>query len=75
MITVPVSDRHEGSDGAKQWLEVEMPTTRNEARGGKAFAFPLFGIFFLLTCYWVLAEWQKVPALISNALTAVHWAT
>jgi hypothetical protein len=52
-----------------------MPTTRNEARGGKAFAFPLFGIFFLLTCYWVLAEWQKVPALISNALTAVHWAT
>ena len=50
-----------------------MPISRKEARGGKAFAFPLFGIMFLLTCYWVLADWQSMPLMLSNVLAAVHW--
>lgn len=48
-----------------------MPVTRKEAHGGKAFAFPLLGIVLLLACYWVLAEWQEVPAMISGALSTV----
>ncbi len=55
------------------WLEVEMPVSRKEMRGSRAFAFPLFGIVFLLTCYWVLADWQEVPTLINAALASIHW--
>jgi len=50
-----------------------MPVSRKEARGGKAFAFPLLGIALLLTCYWVLADWQDVPTLVNTALASVHW--
>jgi hypothetical protein len=50
-----------------------MPVSRKEMRGGKAFAFPLFGIVFLLACYWVLADWPEVPTLLTNALALMHW--
>ena len=50
-----------------------MPVSRNEARGVKAFAFPLFGIVLLLACYWILADWQDMPTLLSDALATVHW--
>jgi hypothetical protein len=49
-----------------------MPISRKEARGGKAFALPLFGIMFLLACYWVLADWQSMPKLLSDTLAAVQ---
>jgi hypothetical protein len=52
-----------------------MPVSRKDARGGRAFAFPLFGIMLLLTCYWVLADWQDMARLISNTFDAVHWPT
>jgi hypothetical protein len=50
-----------------------MAISRKEMRGGKAFAFPLFGIVFLLACYWVLAAWQDVPTLIATIFNSVHW--
>ena len=50
-----------------------MPISRKETRRGRAFAFPLFGIAFLLACYWVLADWQNMPTMISGALATVHW--
>jgi hypothetical protein len=50
-----------------------MPMSPKETRGARAFAFPLFGIAFLLTCYLVLVEWQDMPAMINGALAAVHW--
>jgi hypothetical protein len=50
-----------------------MPISRKETRGGRAFAFPLFGIVILLASYWVLADWQDVPAIISGALASMHW--
>jgi hypothetical protein len=50
-----------------------MPVSRKEARGGKAFAFPLVGIVLLLACYWILADWQDVPTLVSDTLASVHW--
>ena len=50
-----------------------MPMSRKETRGARAFAFPLFGIAFLLTCYLVLVEWQDMPAMITGALTSMHW--
>jgi hypothetical protein len=50
-----------------------MPISRKDARGGRAFAFPLFGIMLLLACYWVLADWQDMPRIISDTLAALHW--
>jgi hypothetical protein len=50
-----------------------MAASRKDLRGGRAFAAPLFGIVLLMLCYWVLAEWPHLPALISSALGAVHW--
>jgi hypothetical protein len=50
-----------------------MPMSRKETRGGRVFAFPLFGIVLLLACYWILADWQDMPTMINTALAAVHW--
>ncbi len=50
-----------------------MPISRKAARGSRAFALPLIGIAFLLACYWILAEWQQVPTILSNALATVRW--
>jgi hypothetical protein len=50
-----------------------MPISRKETRGGRAFAFPLAGIALLLVCYWVLADWQDMPKIISEALASLHW--
>lgn len=52
-----------------------MPVSRNDARGGRAFAFPLLRILVLLACYLMIAEWQVVPLMISNALASVQWLT
>ena len=56
-----------------KWLEVDMPRSRKEARGGKAFAAPLFGVVLLLAFYWLLTDWQNLPAMLNSAITAVHW--
>jgi hypothetical protein len=50
-----------------------MPISRKETRGGRAFAMPLFGVVLLLASYWLLADWQNVPAMISSVLSAMHW--
>jgi hypothetical protein len=50
-----------------------MPMSRREARGGRAFAFPLFGIAILLASYWVLTDWQHLPQLIDATLSAMNW--
>ena len=50
-----------------------MGLSRNQRRGGKGFAAPLFGIIFLMACYWILAEWQELPAMIGATLSVVHW--
>jgi hypothetical protein len=58
---------------AEEWLEVWMPMSRRETRGGRAFAFPLFGIVVLLAAYWLIADWQEVPGIVNAALAVVHW--
>jgi hypothetical protein len=50
-----------------------MPLSRNQRRGGKGFAAPLVGIIVLIACYWILAEWQALPAMIGATLSAMHW--
>jgi hypothetical protein len=59
--------------GGLEWLEVVMPVSRREVRGGAAFAAPLLGVVLLLATYWLLADWPNVPAMLSSALAAVHW--
>lgn len=63
---------HPSGTGEK-WLEVEMQTSRKEMRGSRAYTLPLFGIVVLLTCYWLLAEWQELPAIIWSILDSVHF--
>ncbi len=58
---------------AEKWPEVSMQTSRKELRGSRAYTLPLFGIFVLLASYWLLADWEEVPAIIRSALDAVHW--
>jgi hypothetical protein len=50
-----------------------MQTSRKELRGGRVYAAPLFGIIALLAFYWLVADWQQVPGLISTALNELHW--
>lgn len=49
-----------------------MQTSRKELRGSRAYTVPLFGIIVLLGCYWLLADWQQVPAIVQSALSAIH---
>ncbi len=50
-----------------------MQTSRKESRGSRAYTAPLFGIVLLLGCYWLLADWQHVSAMINSLLAAIHW--
>jgi hypothetical protein len=50
-----------------------MPISRKETRGGRAFAMPLFGVVLLLASYWLLADWQNVPAMIRSVFAGMHW--
>ncbi len=68
---VYVSPRIAGD--AERWLEGCMPVSRKEARGGRAFAAPLFGVALLIAFYWLLTDWQNVPDIISSALAVIHW--
>jgi hypothetical protein len=47
--------------------------SRKDMRGGRAFAAPLLGVVILVACYLVLAEWDQLPTLIGDTLSAVHW--
>ncbi len=38
----------------------------------RAFFVPVAWIVALLASYWLLADWQSVPVLISEALAAIH---
>jgi len=37
----------------------------------RAFLVPVVWIVALVASYWVLADWQTLPGLISNALAAI----
>ncbi len=50
-----------------------MAISRKQARAGRGFAVPVFGIVVLLLCYWILAEWQDVPAMVTRALASLRW--
>jgi hypothetical protein len=49
-----------------------MQTSRKELRGSRVYAVPLFGIVVLLGCYWLLADWSRVPVMIGAVLDAFH---
>jgi hypothetical protein len=50
-----------------------MAVSRKEVRGMGAYAAPLLGVFLLITCYLVLADWNELPTIIDSAISAVHW--
>jgi ABC-type nitrate/sulfonate/bicarbonate transport system permease component len=49
-----------------------MSISRKEMRGSRAYTVPLFGIVALLALYWLLTDWQQVPAILRSALDAVN---
>jgi hypothetical protein len=50
-----------------------MPTSRNDTRGGKSLAGPLFGIVALVITYWLLSGWHQLPAVLGATLNGVLW--
>ena len=50
-----------------------MAMSGKETRGGRVFAFPLFGIVLLLAFYWILMDWHEMPTIINTALASMHW--
>jgi hypothetical protein len=49
-----------------------MQSSRKELRSARVYTAPLFGIVVLLTCYWLLADWQRVPAIIWALFDIIH---
>lgn len=41
-------------------------------RGTGSLAFPVMGILLLLVSWFLLTDWQNVPAILSSALAVVH---
>jgi hypothetical protein len=53
-----------------------MTGRRNDAQlgspGRRAFLVPVAWIVALLASYWLLVDWQSVPALVSAAFAAIR---
>ena len=46
--------------------------TQSGSPGRRAFLVPVAWIVALLASYWLLMDWQSVPALMSEALAAMR---
>jgi hypothetical protein len=48
-----------------------MPNTRKDHDGNHGYAAPVAGIVILLLGYWVISEWNSLPALINSAIATI----
>lgn len=51
---------------------VWMPNTRKDGNGNHGYAAPVAWILLLLCCYWVISEWNSLPALINSTIATIH---
>jgi hypothetical protein len=49
----------------------EMPNSRKDGNGNHGYGAPVAWIVLLLCGYWVISEWNSLPALISSAIGAI----
>ncbi len=49
-----------------------MPNTRKDGNGNHGYAAPVAGIAILMAGYWLITEWQTLPALIGSALAVIR---
>jgi len=49
-----------------------MPGSKKEETNGRAFAMSVLWILVLLAGYWLIADWQVLPRLISSTFGAAH---
>ena len=49
-----------------------MPNTRKDGNGNHGYAAPVAGIVLLLVCYWLISDWNSLPALISSAIATIR---
>jgi hypothetical protein len=50
----------------------EMPQTRKDGNGNHGYIAPVAGIVVLLLGYWLISEWNSLPALMNAALSSIH---
>jgi hypothetical protein len=48
-----------------------MPNSRKDGNGNHGYGAPVAWIVLLLCGYWVISEWNSLPALISSAIGAI----
>src|SRR3954469_7212954 len=75
--SAPFSDQHHcvlrwKRRGSTRWilLEAMMPGSKKEETNGRAFAMSVLWILVLLAGYWLIADWQVLPRLISSTFGA-----
>jgi hypothetical protein len=49
-----------------------MPNSRKDGNGNHGYAAPVAWIFLLLCGYWVISEWNSLPALINSAIATIR---
>jgi len=49
-----------------------MPNTRKDGNGNHGYVAPVAAIVLLLCSYWVISEWDSLPALISSAIATIR---
>jgi hypothetical protein len=48
-----------------------MPNSRKEGNGYHGYVAPVAWIAVLLCGYWVLSEWNSLPAMINSAIATM----
>ena len=48
-----------------------MPNTRKDGDGHHGYVAPVAGIAILLLGYWVISEWNSLPALLNSAIATI----
>jgi hypothetical protein len=51
---------------------IAMPNMRKDGNGNHGYAAPVAWIVLLLCGYWVISEWNSLPALISSAIATIR---
>jgi uncharacterized MnhB-related membrane protein len=49
-----------------------MPNVRRDGNGNHGYVAPVIWILLLLCAYWVITEWNSLPALVSAAIATIH---
>lgn len=49
-----------------------MPTTRKDSSGHHGYAAPVAWIVALLFGYWLISDWNSLPALINSAIATIR---